>query len=492
MTQWLIYGMVYLGSALMICNIWCFVRFARFVGREKGWDNADRILHIPIILLIFFLIGYLVVGTLGKPDLMVAGILFGGSVFVFIMYKLLNGITQRIIRNERLEAELMVAEQSNRAKTSFLASMSHEMRTPLNAIIGLDAIVLQDESLKPKTRDGLEKIDASAHHLLDMINDVLDMNHIESDEMQLREDPFSPNEVLDLVNVLSQIQCREKSIEYRHEIVGELDRACMGDPLRLRQVLLSILGNAIKFTPEGGTVEFITERTVSTDSHCVLRFTIRDTGIGIDEDFIPRMFESFAQEDASTTNRFGGSGLGLAITKRLVDMMDGDIAVSSVKGTGSTFVVTVRLGVAPPAEEAPDDAEKASLEGRHILIVEDIDLNADMLADLLELEGITSERAENGQVAVDMVSQGPAGRFDAILMDLRMPVMDGLDATRAIRALDRADAKRVPIIALTANTFDSDVRQSLEAGMDAHLSKPVDSDLLYDTLRKLLADRQGA
>ena len=490
MVQWLIRGMVFLGSLLMVYNIYSFVRFARYVKKLDSWNANDRILYVPIILLVGFLLGYLAVGLFGKPDMIMAGILFGGSVFVFVIYKLLNGITQRIVEREHLEAELMAAEESNQAKSRFMATMSHEMRTPLNAVIGLNELALKDDSLTPQTRDRLEKVEISAHHLLDMINDVLDMNHIESGEMVLKAEAFSPADLLNLVNVLARMMCEEKGVVYRHEVVGELEGACIGDSLRLRQVLLSILSNASKYTPEGGSVRFVAEQLPREGDRCVLRFTVSDTGVGIDEAFMPKLFDSFAQEDANAINRSTGSGIGLAITKRLVEMMDGDIAVASRKGEGSTFTVTVRLGAVDVAEasEATGKAqEERSLAGKHMLIVEDVDLNADLLADLLELEDVTSERAENGRVAVDAFSQAPPGHFDAILMDLRMPVMDGLEATRAIRALPREDAKAVPIVALTANAFEEDVRQSLDAGMNAHLAKPVDTDQLYDTLRALVA-----
>lgn len=490
MVQWLIRGMVFLGSLLMVYNIYGFVRFARYVKKLDSWNANDRILYVPIILLVSFLLGYLAVGLFGKPDLIMAGILFGGSVFVYVIYKLLNGITQRIVERERLEAELMAAEESNQAKSRFMATMSHEMRTPLNAVIGLNELALKDDSLTPQTRDRLEKVEISAHHLLDMINDVLDMNHIESGEMVLKAEAFSPADLLNLVNVLARMMCEEKGLVYRHEVVGELEGACIGDSLRLRQVLLSILSNASKYTPDGGSVRFVAEQLPREGDRCVLRFTVSDTGVGIDEAFMPKLFDSFAQEDANAINRSTGSGIGLALTKRLVDMMDGDIAVASRKGEGSTFTVTVRLGtldVAEASEAVGKAQEERSLAGKHMLIVEDVDLNADLLADLLELEDVTSERAENGRVAVDAFSQAPPGHFDAILMDLRMPVMDGLEATRAIRALPREDAKAVPIVALTANAFEEDVRQSLDAGMNAHLAKPVDTDQLYDTLRALVA-----
>ncbi len=490
--QWLIYSMVYLGSALMVYNIYGFIRFARYVRNLRSWNRENHILYIPIILLVCFLIGYLVVGIFGQPDLVIAGILFGGSIFVFIMYKLLTSIIQKVVENERLQAQLLAAEESNRTKTRFLASMSHEMRTPMNVIIGQDTIALKDDSLKPKTRERLEKINISAHHLLEIINDVLDMNYIESDAMQLRDEPFSLGEVLKLVDMLAQDRCEEKRIEYRSETVGDTDILCAGDSLRLRQVLVAVLDNAIKFTPAGGSIAFITEQQAEGDAACRLRFTIRDTGVGIDRDFISKIFDTFSQEDAGTTNRYGGSGLGLAIVKKLVDMMNGEIAVESEKGKGSAFTITLRLETRTEAPEPTSAAAPANVDlaGRHILVAEDMDLNAEMIADLLTLEGMTSERAENGQQAVERFAGSDVGRFDAILMDMRMPVMDGLSAARRIRGLDRRDAGAVPIVALTANTSDDDIRQSLQAGMDVHLSKPVNAEQLYDTLRRLLAGRR--
>ncbi len=489
MVKWLILGMIYMGSLLMVYNIFGFVRFSRYVKRMGTWDANDRILNVPVVLLICFLLGYLAVGIFGKPDLIVAGILFGGSVFVFVIYKLLTVITGRIVKNEHLEAQLLAAEESNRAKSRFLATMSHEMRTPLNAVIGLNELTLRDTSLTPQTRDRLEKVDISARHLLDMINDVLDMNRIESGELTLKEEVFSPSDLLNLVNVLARMMCEEKGQTYHQEVAGALDEACVGDSLRLRQVLLGLLSNAAKYTPEGGSVRFITEQLPREGERCVLRFTVSDTGVGIDESFMPRLFEAFAQEDSSATNRYGGSGIGLAIAKKLVEMMDGDIDVCSRKGEGSAFTVTVRLGTVDPATKAQASGQSGapSLAGLHMLIAEDVDLNADLLTDLLELEDVTSERAKNGRIAVETFSKAPPGHFDAILMDLRMPVMDGLEAARNIRALPRQDAKNIPIIALTANAFEEDVRQSLDAGMNAHLPKPVDADQLYDTLRTLVA-----
>ena len=491
--KWVISGMIYAGSILMIYNIYGFVRFARYVRSLKSWNQGNSILNIPIVLLVLFLLGYLAVGFFGKPDLIMAGILFGGSIFVFIMYKLLNGITKRIVENERLKTKLMAAEESNRAKTSFLASMSHEMRTPLNAIIGLDAIALQDDTISPQLRDRLEKIEGSAKHLLGLINDVLDMSTIELSDLKLKRERFSLRRTLGLVSVLAHTRCDEKGLAFHSDFICIPDEDCIGDEERLEQILLNILGNAVKFTPEGGSVAFTAEQLPTENERIKMRFKIRDTGIGIDPDFLPHIFDSFSQEDISSTNRFGGSGLGLAITKTLVNMMDGDIEVSSERGKGSEFVVTVLLDKAPEQEEkANGESERAPLNGRRVLIAEDIDLNAEMLADLLEMEGISSERAVNGKVADEMFYQHPSSYYDAILMDLRMPVMDGLDAAKCIRAMDRPDATTIPIIALTANTSEEDVRNTMEAGMDAHLPKPVDINTLYQTLGRLIVEKKTA
>ena len=490
MLNTVIYGMVFLGSALMVYNIYGYIRYARDIQQRKDWGRERSVLYLPILLLVMFLLGYLAVGILGQPTLIVSGILFGGSVYVFLMYHFLRRVTNRIQAKEQIQARLMAAEARDQAKTGFLSSMSHEMRTPMNAIIGLDTIALQDETLTPQTRARLEEIGASARHLLSLINDVLDMSQIESGQMVIRKEPFSLAEVLDLVNLLTQTQCDASGLEYHHEVTGDIGGRFIGDSLRVRQVLLSLLGNAVKYTPAPGTVTFTTAREDGDGGQCAMRFTVRDTGIGMDESFLPKLFSSFSQEDASSTNRFGGSGLGLAITKQLLDQMNSTIAVTSRKGAGSEFVVTIPLAPCDASDPAQGDAgaspHPADLSGRRVLIVEDVDLNAEIVADLLEMEDIESERAENGQAAIDRFSEHPAGYYDAILMDLRMPVMDGLNATRAIRALDRPDARTIPIIALTANALDEDIQNSLDAGMHAHMSKPVDAERLYEILGRLI------
>ena len=496
MPDWLIFGMVYMGSALMVYNIFRYIRYARRLQQNNKWKKEFRVLHLPIFLLVMFLFGYLAIGIFGNPDIIVSSILFGGSVFVFVIFDLLQRITDRIQENERLETELKVAEETSRVKTSFLSNMSHEMRTPLNAIMGLDALALQNPELPQETRVQLEKVGINAKHMLRMINDILDMNSIETGSMVMKEEEFSLRETLDLAETVTRNRCEEKGLTYESRFAGDLDDYYVGDETLLKHALLNLLSNAVKFTPAPGKVTFTAEQTVSEGPDRELRFIISDTGIGIDENLKSNLFTPFTKGDAGNTNQFGGSGLGLALSKRVAEMMHGDISVESKKGKGSAFTLTVRLRASDRKKESarePDaaDAEgKTQLNGLKVLIVEDIDLNAEIVADLLELEGISSDRAENGSVAVAKFCQSKPGTYDAILMDLRMPVMDGLDATRIIRDQNRPDAKTVPIIALTANAFDEDVRNSMEAGMNGHMAKPVDPDLLFDSLRHLVPEHK--
>ena len=308
--------------------------------------------------------------------------------------------------------------------------------------------------------------------------------------MELKEEVFSFREFLTQIRIIVGGQCEEKGLRFVCDPVEPLDESYRGDNLKLKQVLINILGNSVKFTDAPGTITFTVERTACPDEEATLRFTMSDTGIGMDKEFLPKLFEAFSQEDTANTTRYGGSGLGMAITRSFVEMMGGEIAVASEKGVGTTFNVTVTLGRVkesdrqPKAEEAP--GAEIALEGKHLLIAEDQEINAEVLTDLLELEGMSSEWAENGKLAVKLFAQSEQGHFDAILMDMRMPVMDGLSATREIRKLARPDAAEIPIIALSANAFEEDVKQCLEAGMNEHLSKPIDVDRLKETLGRLL------
>ena len=492
--NWLIYGMVYLGSFLMIYNIYSFIQYARHLQEKTDWGKEQTVLYIPIILLILFFLGYVAVGIFGKPDIIISSILFGGSIFVFVIAKLLRFITDRVQENEHLEAKVMAAEETRKSKTAFLSRVSHEMRTPMNAIIGLVTIAQKNPELSAETRNQLEKIDINATQMMGLIDNVLEMNDIDSGEMIIKQENFSLKRMIGTLNKLFLADCIEKGLEYQTSVIGKLNDSYIGDESRLRQVLFNTLGNAIKFTPAPGTITFTTEQISETEDKCMLRFIISDTGIGISEEYLARLFDPFTQENMTMTNRYGGSGLGMAIVKNIVEKMEGQISVKSKKGSWSTFTITVTLGKVQQSEEetetsasqSAEEPEDFEIKGAHVLIAEDIDLNAEILIDLLDMEEVSADRAENGEIAVEKFSESPENFYDAILMDLRMPVMDGLEATRSIRSLDRPDAENIPIIAISANASEDDRKNSKEAGMNTHLSKPVDAEKLYETLGKLI------
>ena len=497
--HWVVDAMVYLGSALMLVNICGFVRFARYIRGMKSWNHGNLILHIPIALLVCFLLGYLMVGLFGEPDIVVAGILFGGSVFVFVMYLLLSRIVQRVVESEHLEAELLAAEESSRVKSSFLASVSHEMRTPMNVILGLSTVALKNPELPRTTREQLEKIDHSAQRLSGLINGILDMQRFESGELTIRSEVFSMKDVLDQVSGAAAAACEAKGLAYETSFTECSAREYTGDAEHLKQALTCLLDNAVKFTDAPGTVRFAVNCSKAQGVCSQTRFVVSDTGIGIDPAFLPRAMEPFTQEDSSFTNRFGGSGMGLAMANGIVTRMGGRIEVESRKGAGSTFTVVLPLtptgrggaACAKPCEwcgggcsgcSAAETAQPVPLAGRRVLVVDDVPENTEIVSDLLELEDVTCDCAGNGLEAIRKLTESATGYYDAILMDLRMPQMDGMEATRRIRALERADTRTIPIIALTANDSESDLQRSREAGMNAHLVKPVEADKLYAAL----------
>ena len=530
-------------------------------------------------------------------------------------------------RTRALLDALRAAEETNKAKTAFLSNMSHEIRTPMNAIIGLDNIALSNPNLSDETRSHLEKIGASAQHLLSIINDILDMSRIESGRMIINSEEFSFSKTLEQVNTIIAGQCRDKGLKYESSVLGKVDEYYIGDDMKLRQIMINILGNSVKFTPAGGKVSMTVEEIAQLEDKRTLRFVFSDTGIGMSAEYLPKIFDTFSQEDSSSTNRYGSTGLGMPITKNLVELMNGRIEVESVKGEGTTFTVTVTLThsdrtkvradadaqdgklrteeiaalvidddpvacehaklmlghmgihcdsaasgmeglemvkvrqtrrepynlllidwkmpemdglettrrirslagddtmiiiltsydwdeIVEEATEAgvdrfaakPLSAEtildefrdafrkknaaaahrEVRLEGRRVLLAEDVPVNAQIMMMVLSMRQMQADHAENGREAVDMFASHEEDYYDAILMDMRMPVMDGLEAAKAIRAMDRPDAGTIPIIALTANAFDEDVQRSMQAGLNAHLSKPVEPEVLCETLKSLV------
>ena len=526
-------------------------------------------------------------------------------------------------KNQALAEALSAAEEANKAKTAFLSSMSHEIRTPMNAIIGLNSLAMRNAELPDETRGYLEKIGESARHLLGLINDILNMCRSESGRLMIRREEFSFRNMLEQINTMVISQCSEKGLHYECQVTGGVSDFYIGDDMKLKQVLINILSNAIKFTDAPGSVTMGVERTAVYENHSTVKFSIRDTGIGISQEYLPHIFDAFSQEDSSRNNKYGSTGLGMAITKNIVELMNGTISVESEKGKGTEFTVVITLtnsehqgpatsvinpkdmrilvvddeeiaaeharivldevgiksdtcfsgrealnmlevqhakhepynlvlldwrmpemdGIEVAREirkrydkettviiltsfnwdEIMDDAlhagvdsflakplfasnvideferiarknnmslyrekNKADLKGKRILLAEDIMINAEIIKEILSIREAEIDHAENGRIALEMFEKSPAGYYDAILMDVRMPEMDGLEATAAIRALGRPDAATIPIVAMTANAFDEDVQRSLQAGMNAHLSKPVEPEHLYQTLEELI------
>ena len=378
--------------------------------------------------------------------------------------------------NRELNRLRMAAESANAAKSTFLNNMSHDIRTPMNAIIGFTNIALK-QSPKPEIKACLDKIRDSSEHLLTLINDVLDISRIESGKIQFSPVPVDITEVADTVVNVTCGFLSDRNITFQCNLQEPETRYVLADALRIREVLVNILGNAVKFTKDGGSITFDASYHPGADEqHIVACYRVADTGVGMSEEFVEHIFDEFSQEESSARTQYKGTGLGMAITKRYVDLMGGTITVESKKGEGSTFTVELPLEVTEENRIHKQDSRSGiqDLAGVKVLMAEDNDLNAEIAVIQLEELGIQVTRVADGKEAVNLFARNPAGTFDIILMDIMMPVMDGYEATAAIRGLsNRPDALLIPIIAMTANAFAEDVQASLDAGMDGHLSKPI-------------------
>jgi PAS domain S-box len=393
-------------------------------------------------------------------------------------------------RNMRLSEALQGAKQANLAKSVFLSHMSHDIRTPLNAIIGVTALALEETHNPESVEDYLNKANSASKLLLGLVNDILDMSKIENKAIELHPSRYEYSEFIGNINTIINPLCQQKHIEFIFT-TGIHTVPIIVDKVRFNQIFLNFLSNAVKFTPEGGVVEFSIRDLKMTNNIISCAYTIIDNGIGMSKDFQENLFEPFSQEYCAKSNITQGTGLGMSIAKNLVELMGGTLSVKSELGKGTEICINLDLEIASSADERVNshkyEDDLAVLQGKKILLVEDHPINAEIAKKLLNKKGVIIICAENGQIALDRFIGYEEGYFDAILMDIRMPIMDGLEATKAIRALDRNDAKKIPIIAMTANAFDEDRQATLEAGMVAHIAKPINPQELWSVLVNKIA-----
>ena len=413
-----------------------------------------------------------------------------------IGYIIISTDVTEIIREQlMLEQAVYEANLANEHKSEFLARMSHEIRTPMNAIIGVTNIVqkkLEDiDSDVPEMveiKDNVHKLEVSSKHLLSLLNDILDLSKIEAGKIELSEEKMELSRLADTVAGLIRQHCNEKNITFETVFDSFSPPTFIGDSLRLRQVLINLLGNAVKFTPECGKIEFRVEKKERRDGRTLVRFSVHDTGIGIPDEALETVFQAFEQVDGKMTRQYGGTGLGLAISARIVQLFGGEINVQSKVGEGSefSFDIWLRETQSAPAgiEEIVDTTGKFT--GKRMLLVDDVEINRMIVVSMLEDSGISIDEADNGLSAVEMFKSSDEHTYDIILMDVQMPAMDGYEASAAIRALERSDAGKVPIIALTANAFKEDIDKALRHGMNAHIAKPLEIDKLLTVLFRFL------
>ena len=400
-------------------------------------------------------------------------------------------------KDEKYKAELLrtakKAEAANEAKTEFLQRMSHDIRTPINGICGMINVADHYADNMEKQTECRAKIKKTSHLLLELINEVLDMSKLESDEVVLEEIPFNLNSIFEEILGVIEHMAAEQNIRIIWEEKEVTHWNLIGSPVHVKRILMNILSNAVKYNKENGYV-YISCREIPSKQTAMptLEFVCRDTGIGMTEAFQKRIFEPFAQEHAGSRTKFAGTGLGMPITKKLVEKMGGTISFESKEGTGTTFVIRIPFQIDADMKDRNETEEKTetSIQGLHVLLTEDNELNMEIAEFVLQNEGAVVTKAWNGQKAVDIFRKSRPGEFDAILMDIMMPVMNGYEAAKMIRSLDREDAKVIPIIAMTANAFTEDKMRAKEAGMDEHIAKPVDGKLLVKVINELVKRNQ--
>ena len=407
-------------------------------------------------------------------------------VMGFIFLLLLDGSYVLHI-NKRLRRSIEETQNANMAKTKFLSSMSHDIRTPMNGIIGMTNVALNSLDNMEKVESCLNKITAASGHLLQLINEVLDMSRIESGKMEIDESYSRIEDIRQSVFTVFDAEARKKKIAFRYSVNVEHEHV-LTDTTKVKEIFVNILSNAIKYTPSGGSVTINVDELICDEpGYMIVRTRVSDTGIGMSQDYQTKIFDAFTRERNTTMSKITGSGLGMPIVKKYVDLLGGTIDVKSEFGKGSTFTVTLKHRIADEGyytEKHVEELETDSgiLEGRNILLAEDNDLNAEIAEAILERAGLKIERVEDGIQCVNQIMEMPAGTYDMILMDIQMPKMDGYKATQAIRNLPDKDKACIPIIAMTANAFEEDKRDAIEAGMNGHVAKPIQVDKLLSTL----------
>ena len=440
---------------------------------ENGWNSNEKL---------YRLCGY---------GLLIVLLLTGFVFMIMLLHRTQESENTVVELNKKLQKALEQAKTASVEKSNFLFNMSHDIRTPMNAVIGMTSLIRHDAGNKDKVIEYADKIDISSQHLLGIINDILDMSKIEAGKTVFKYDDFSILNFIQKINNLfhSQIDEKKQTLttkkNIRHEWVN-------GDQLHLMQIFNNLLSNAVKYTQEGGEIQFLVEECETNSFvYAKYRFLVRDNGIGMSADFKDKIFDAFTRAESSVTNKIQGTGLGMAITRNLVEAMGGTIDVESELGQGSCFEVLIELRIAEDrtvalaAQEETDEQDGNILQGMRFLCAEDNELNAEILTELLKIEGAECTICENGEEVLKAFEQSAPGDYDMILMDVQMPVMNGYEATKAIRRSSHELAKTIPIIAMTANAFSEDIQHSLAAGMNAHVSKPVEMKVLEKTIRSI-------